>query len=60
MPWTSNPKHEIEEKSAKSSRSSSKVVSLGLAAGPVGISNTVCDPVKDPSGAGQVRSNYVI
>ena len=31
MPWISNHKHKIEEKSTKSSRSSSKVVGLGLA-----------------------------
>ena len=30
MPWISNHKHQIEEKSTKSSWSSSKVVSLGL------------------------------
>ena len=31
MPWISNHKHKIEEKSTKSSQSSSKVVGLGLA-----------------------------
>ena len=31
MPWISNHKHEIEEKSTKISQSSSKVVYLGLA-----------------------------
>ena len=31
MPWISNHKHKIEVKSTKSSRSSSKVVGLGLA-----------------------------
>ena len=31
MPWISNHKHEIEEKSLKGSRSSSKVVGLGPA-----------------------------
>ena len=31
MPWISNHKHKIEEKSTKSSRSSHKVVGLGLA-----------------------------
>ena len=31
MPWISNDKHKTEEKSTKSSRSSSKVVGLGLA-----------------------------
>ena len=36
MSWISNHKHKIEEKSTKSSQSSSKVVSRG----PVGISNT--------------------
>ena len=30
MPWTSNHKQKIEEKSTKSSRPSSKVVDLGL------------------------------
>ena len=31
MAWITNDKHKIEEKSTKSSRSSSKVVGLGLA-----------------------------
>ena len=31
MPWISNRKHKIKEKSLKSSQSSSKVVGLGLA-----------------------------
>ena len=31
MPWISNHKHAIEEKSTKSSRSSSKIASLGSA-----------------------------
>ena len=39
MAWISNHKHKIEEKSTKSSRSSYKVVGLGLGE-PVGISNT--------------------
>ena len=40
MPWISNHKHKIEEKSTESSQFSSKDVSLRLADLAVGISNT--------------------